>query len=150
MTNTKIISTDQLLSVQEIEKLTALLSVLVPPSANGKMPGAGEFDLMAYLVEQGVDALPLIKPTLDYFDSKFLASSFDERHQSVVDFSTAESALFEALLFHTYAMYYQDDRVMAGIGLVGGAPFPRGNDSVSGDLSLLDRVVEKTKGYRRV
>jgi hypothetical protein len=150
MTNTRIISTDQLLSVQEMKKLNALLNVLVPPSTDGKMPGAGDFDLMAYLVEQGVDALQLIKPPLDNFDSEFLASSPDERHQLVVDFSIAEPALFEAFLFHAYAMYYQDDRVMAGIGLVGGAPFPRGNDSEPGDLSLLDKVVENTKGYRRV
>lgn len=150
MSDKKIITTDQPLTIAQSKLLSALLDTLVPPSDDNQKLGAGELDLVAYLEEQEPEAVPLIKQVIDSFEDDFFSSSLEDRYQLMVQFSLTNPSLFKALLFHTYAMYYQDDRVMAGIGLVGGAPFPRGNDSVPGDLSLLDQVVENTKGYRRV
>lgn len=150
MNEDTIITTDQPLTAAQKGRLAALLNTIVPPSNDTKMPGAGELDLMQYIEEQEPEVAPLINQVVDCFGDDFISGSLDDRHQLMERFSHDEPDLFNVLLFHTYAMYYQNDRVMAGIGLVGGAPFPRGNDAVAGDLSLLDKVVENTKGYRRV
>ena len=41
---------------------------------------------------------------------------------------------------HTVTCYYQDDRVLAAIGLEARPPFPKGYDVPAGDLSLLEPV----------
>ena len=40
-------------------------------------------------------------------------------------------------------------RVLEGIGVGSGPPFPRGNTLEAGDLSLLDPVIAHSKTYRR-
>ena len=65
-------------------------------------------------------------------------------------FSKAHPVLFSGLLLHTYTCYYQDDRVLEGMGEAAGPPFPRGNTVEMGDLSLLDPVVRQSRTYRKL
>ena len=46
MSAKNIITSDNPLSEARQEKLTALLNVIIPPSDDGKLPGAGEMDLV--------------------------------------------------------------------------------------------------------
>jgi len=147
--NNKIV-TDQPLTLAQTELLSDLLNVLIPASDDGLMPGAGELDLKGYLQLQSPDVIAVVRQVLNHFSADFQSMSAVEGHQRVVAFSKAEPGLFETLLFHTYACYYQDDRVMTGIGLAAGPPFPRGNSLDSGDLTSLDKVVSNSRGYRRV
>ena len=145
-----VIATDQPLTAAQRETLTALLDTLVPASDDGVMPSAAELDFLAYLSAQAADFTPLLTQITAEFDEDFAAAPLTERVGVVQSFSERQPELFQALLFHTYACYYQDDRALVGIGMAAGPPFPRGNTVEPGDLSLLDPVVAKSKQYRRV
>ncbi len=145
-----VITSDQLLTSEQAEILSILFNEIIPASDDGVMPGAGELDLISYLQAQTPEVVSAIKEATGFFDTEFPTKSAAERHQRVVEFSVAEPEIFNELLFQSYACYYQNDRVLKGLGLSSGAPFPQGNSVDSGDLTSLDKVVENAKGYRRV
>ncbi len=147
---TDLISTDHPLTNPQQQTLSALLDVLIPADDDGLMPSAGEVDLGAYVNEKSRDFLPALISITDEFEAPFAALSFAERLEQVRSWSEVEPELFQKLLMETYAVYYQQGRVLEGIGSKAGAPFPEGNTVQSGDLSLLDPVLAKPRGYRRV
>ncbi len=148
MTN-KLIATDHPLTESQQHTLSALLDTILPASDDGEMPSAQELDFIGYLSEHAEDFIPTLVETLASFDDEFAGLSLAERYPLVTAFSRTQAAVFEELLFRIYSCYYQDDRVLAGIGLAAGAPFPRGNTIESGDLSLLNPVMQKPRTYRK-
>ena len=148
--DSNVITSDQPLTSEQAELLSSLLNVIIPASDDGVMPGAGELDLVSYLREQTPEVVATIRQASSFFEFDFPSKSATERHQLVVEFSVTEPELFNTLLFQSYACYYQNDRVLTGLGLAAGPPFPRGNSVDSGDLTTLDKVVQNAKGYRRV
>jgi hypothetical protein len=148
MSNDNLITSDSPFEDDELQILNALVDTIVPPDDAGTMPGAGEINFAAYLAEFASDFQPTVRQVLEHFDADFAALDLADRVQRVTAFSKDQRVLFEALLYQVYAGYYQDDRVMEGIGVGKGAPFPRGNTVEPGDLSLLDPVVARGKGYR--
>ena len=148
--DSNVITSDQPLTSEQAELLSSLLNVIIPASDDGVMPGAGELDLVSYLREQTPEVVATIRQASSFFEFDFPSKSATERQQLVVEFSVTEPELFNTLLFQSYACYYQNDRVLTGLGLAAGPPFPRGNSVDSGDLTTLDKVVQNAKGYRRV
>ena len=67
------------------------------------------------------------------------------RSSAIFDFP-----MWKNIVVRTMACYYQDDKVMIALGMEARPPFPKGNEVVSGDLSLLDPVREKKQIYRDV
>ncbi len=113
------------------------------------MPSAGELDFFAFVLEQSKDFVPALARTLDHFDDNFPNDPMSVRLARVKEYARKNAEAFDGLLFQIYDCYYQDDRVRGLIGVVPGAPFPQGNIIEPGDLSLLDAVVERSRGYRR-
>lgn len=148
--DSNVITSDQPLTSEQAALLSSLLNVIIPASDDGVMPGAGELDLVSYLREQTPEVVATIRQASSFFEFDFPSKSATERHQMVVEFSVTEPEMFNTLLFQSYACYYQNDRVLTGLGLAAGPPFPRGNSVDSGDLTTLDKVVQNAKGYRRV
>lgn len=144
-----IITTDHPLTPAQQETLSALLDTLVPASDDGIMPSARELDFVSHLGEQAADFLPALPAVLNGFGEGFAGKPIADRVEIVKAFSTGQPEIFEALLFQTYNCYYQDDRVLTGIGSTAGPPFPRGNTVDAGNLSLLDPVVKRGKTYRK-
>ena len=144
-----IISSDHPLTTGQQAALAALLDTLVPASDDGRLPGASDMDFIAHLGAQAPDFLPVLTGILDAFDESFAAASYEDRYGIVDAYRAREPGLFNACLFQVYACYYQDDRVLEGIGAKPGAPFPEGNDLATGDLSLLDPVVKLGRSYRK-
>jgi hypothetical protein len=145
----ELIATDHPLTTTQQRTLSALLDTLLPASDDGNMPSAETLDFIGYLNEKAPEFVTDLVKIVGYFDAAFAGSSLLGRCAVVDGFSKAQSALFEGLLFHVYACYYQDDRVLEGIGSAAGPPFPRGNTVEAGDLSLLDPVVQRPKTYRK-
>ena len=144
-----IITTDNPLDAGQQETLAVLLDVIIPASEDGRLPSAAAMDLATYINQQDAEFIPVLGRVLDNLREKLFTSLNDsERYQLVEDFSKADPAKFNTLLFFAYACYYQDDRVLEGIGLGKGPPFPRGNTIESGDLSLLDPVLKRPRLYR--
>ena len=149
-----IITSDNPLSEEQHLKLSSLLEVIIPASDDGRMPSAGELDFVAYLREWAPEFLPKIVRVLDALDElcastrEFTTLARFERQLLVEELSRMQPDLFDELHRRTLSCYYQDDRVLIGLGLQPGPPFPRGNTIEPGDLSLLDAVRQRPKLYR--
>jgi hypothetical protein len=145
-----VITTDSPLKTAEQDKLAALLDAIIPANEEKSLPSAKDLDLVAYLNEQAADFIPLLIHGLDDLDDQFARLTAADRHPVVEDLSKTQAALFNGLLFHALACYYQDDRVLEALGMAAGPPFPRGNEIVEGDMSLLDPVLKRPRLYRKV
>ena len=144
----KMITTDHPLSGSQQEILIGLLDVIIPASDDGRMPSAGEIDIMAYIETHAPEFVAALIPGLDSLGAAFAALPQAGRVPLVEAFSLEQAGLFGTLLFHVYACYYQENRVLEGLGIGAGAPFPRGNTVIPGDLSLLDPVLKRPRLYR--
>ena len=72
------------------------------------------------------------------------------RERLVATLRSDDPSFMRALAMHTVTCYYQDDRVLAGLGMEPRAPFPRGYEVHSGDLSLLDPVRRRGRIWREI
>jgi hypothetical protein len=133
----------------QLRRLPALLDTLVPASADGALPSAATLDFRAYLREQAPDFQADLARILDRFDDGFTDLALDRRVELVRGFSQSDPAAFRSLLFRVYDSYYQDPGVCAAIGARPGPPFPTGHSIPAGDLSSLEAVKARGKGYRR-
>jgi hypothetical protein len=149
------------LSPAEARALAAVLDVLVPPSADGRLPGAGALGLArrvedamarapqltaavrealaglaALARERGADALEALAP--------------EPREAVLREVAARVPSFVPGLLFHTYAGYYQHPDVLAAIGLEPRPPFPKGYAVPPSDLdALLAPVRSRAPLYRR-
>jgi len=144
-----LIASDAALDAEQREILEALVDTIVPASEDGRMPSARECDFPGFLARNAPDFLPELTGILADFDSGFTTQPARLRYERVKAFSERTPESFNRLLAQVYGCYYQDERVLAAIGLGAGAPFPRGNTLEPGDLSLLDPVLKNPGTWRR-
>ena len=135
--------------------LSCVLDEIVPPSADGRLPGAGELGLAPGVVQMlgrtpgAVAALADALAALEASGTRpFTRLSKAERLAALTDFVARRPGFVEGLLFPTYAGYYQAPRVLAAIGLEPRPPHPQGHALEPGDLTLLDAVRRRGKIYR--
>jgi len=136
--------------------LEGVLDLIVPPSADGRMPGATEVGVPAYLLAHCADALPILRNELDQLDAQaqavcgqpFAALVAGDR-QALVDALRAQhSGFMSRLALETVTCYYQHDRVLDALGMEVRSPAPLGFKVISGDLMLLAPVRKRGKMYR--
>lgn len=139
--------------------LSHVLDLLIPPSADGRMPGAGEAGVGARidaLAEREAGFHGLVAAGLAALDehahaagaANFAALDTAARLAALGAITPAHSAFVPALLFHTYAGYYQTGPALEGLGMEPRAPFPKGFEMKPFDESLLVRVKTRGKIYR--
>ena len=136
--------------------LDIVLDMIVPPSADGRMPGAAEAGVPAYLYAEAPDALPVLCQELDELDRRsrerfargFAALEQHERKSLIDAMRAREPSFMSRLAMETLACYYQHDRVLEGLGMEARPPYPKGYQVVQGDLSLLEPVRARGKIYR--
>lgn len=143
-----IISTDQPFTPTEQAALNGLLDTLVPGSADERKPSAADVGFVHYLTQQDPLYVPVVKSLLAVFGDFSVQSDIEERYERVLAYSTEDPQGFSELLSRVYDCYYQNNQVREAIGVVSGAPFPQGNEIVSGDLSLLDPVMAEANRHR--
>ena len=143
----------------ETSTLTGVLDEIIPPSRDGKLPGAGELGLVDYIAD-AVEKSPELKPAIleglsaleDLSGGRssegFCALSKDEKAELLNELATTVPAFLPGLTFQTYLGYYQHPRVMEGLGLPGRPPHPKGYELEMGDLGLLDPVRARPRLYR--
>lgn len=156
--------TDQVAPADPVSPLTSgqrasldiVLDMIVPPSADGRMPGAAELGVPAYIYAEAPDALPELRQELAELERRSrerFARGFEQLQQaerkSLVEALRAEAPSFMSrLAMETLACYYQHDRVLEGLGMEARPPYPKGYQVVPGDLSLLEPVRARGKLYR--
>ncbi len=143
-----IIASDRELSAGERQLLAGVTDTLLPASADGVMPSAASVDVAAFLSGNGVDSLPRVRVLLGALDASFLALPLAEREAVLTNLGAVQPEAFAGLIRLVYACYYRDARVLAGIGMASGPPFPRGNAIEAGDLALLDPVLCSPRTWR--
>ncbi len=146
-------------SPDEERALASVLDEIIPPRSDGKLPGAGELGLARYIeqaVQQSLDLGRAIAQGLAALDDlaglrgarDFAALSSQDRLEVLNEIATTEPGFLPGLIFHTYAGYYQDGRVMEALGLEPRPPHPEGYEMEPNDLTLLDPVRQRSRLYR--
>ena len=136
--------------------LDIVLNLIVPPSADARMPGAAEVGVPAYLAAEAPDALPVLRQELDELDRRsrerwargFAELEEVERKTLLGEMRAQAPSFMNRLAMETMACYYQHDRVVEALGREARPPYPKGYQVVQGDLSLLDPVRARGKIYR--
>jgi hypothetical protein len=146
---------DRGFSADEERVLASVLDEIIPPSNDGKLPGAGQLGLARYIDEVSrptPEIRAMIVQGLSDLDNLarsrnapgFAALSREDKMQLL-----NEQAFVLPLTFHTYAGYYQQARVVEALGLEARPPHPKGYHMEPNDLSLLDGVRRRPKLYRQ-
>ena len=147
------------LSDDQARVLAAVLDTLIPPSEDGRLPGAGELGLAVYVeqaLQQAPALLPLITRGLAILDdlarpaspAGFAALPQPGRAELLTRLSESDPGFLPGLLYHTYAGYYQSPRVVEALGLEARPPYPEGYAMEPTDFRLLDAVRRRPKLYR--
>jgi len=137
--------------------LAALLDALVPPSADGRLPGAGELGLasgieaqlgaMCAFTARGLDALDTL--ARERSAGGFAALAAAERAEVLNAHDAADPGFLPGLVFQVYSAYYQHPRVLSGLGLEPRPPHPKGYELEQPDLdALLAPVRARARLYR--
>jgi hypothetical protein len=138
--------------------LSAVLNRLVP--ASDDFPGAGDLGVATYvdtvvgrsaelkrLFSQGLTYIAMISQAQQAQEFSNLAD--DQKDAVLRQVETLDPAFFEALVQHTYSGYYIHPTVIRLLGLEARPPQPRGYHLEPLDLTLLDRVKQRTPMYRQ-
>ena len=146
-------------SPDEERVLSSVLDEIIPPRGDGRLPGAGGLGLSRYIehaVKKTPDLRPAIAQGLAALDDvagrrgarDFAALSSQDKLEVLNEISTTNPAFLPGLIFHTYAGYYQDGRVMEALGLEPRPPHPKGYEMEPSDFTLLDVVRRRPRMYR--
>lgn len=145
---------DRAFSADEKRVLAVVLNEIIPPSADGKLPGAGEAGVADYL-ERALRAMPELRAmvteglaALDGAARSRHGRGFGDLGPDQRTTLLGEQGFVFPLTLHTYAGYYQTARVVEALGLETRAPHPGGYTMEPNDLTLLDAVRRRPKMFR--
>jgi hypothetical protein len=147
------------LSADQERVLASLLDEVVPPSPDGRLPGAGAVGLTAHIART-VERMPMLRPVLEYGLSAiddlarrrsaggFGALSAEQRSAVLKEFAAGDQIFLPAFLFLAYSGYYQTGRVVEALGHEPRAPHPEGYTMGADDWDLLEPVRRRGKVFR--
>ena len=144
----------EILDEELVRTLNVILNLMIPPSEDGKMPGAADVGFLTYLqienntqwIQEGL--IRIIEKSHNKYENEFSALSSSIQTQLIDDLKRKFSQFFNNLTILVMQCYYQHDDVLAGLGLEARPPFPEGYCIIEGDLSLLEPVYLRRKIYR--
>ncbi|MDJ0849832.1 MAG: gluconate 2-dehydrogenase subunit 3 family protein [Myxococcota bacterium] len=148
------------LSPEQERALACLLDEIIPPSRDGRFPGAGEIGL-AHTIEEAFGRIPgfdaVISDGLAALDELarsrgaegFAALQGETRTEVLKAYDEREPGFVPGLVFQTYTAYYLEPRVVEALGLEARPPHPKGYEMEPNDLSLLDPVRARSGPARR-
>ena len=142
------------LNGEQERTLKSLLNLIVPPSEDGKMPGAADVGFLSYAhnkdlstwVREGL--LRIVEESHRMFGQEFSSLSGYDQMQIIDSLRRRLFRFFGRLTTQVIQCYYQHDQVLDAIGHGARTPFPYGYIVEDGDLMLLAPVYERGKIYR--
>lgn len=135
--------------------LDAILDELIPPSEDGKIPGAGALGVADFLPTAQAyasDPAGSVQTILDAVSDDFIALPRDEKVATLKRVEAAQGQDFETLVRLTYMGYYSrsDTRPYVGVGAhpihPNGYPVDRESDAMMDELTAPVRA--RGKAYR--
>ncbi|MBO4223695.1 hypothetical protein [Bradyrhizobium neotropicale] len=141
------------LSQTQRDDLRTIAAMIIPESAEYKVPGADDRAIQAdILATLGRDTEP-VRTALDHLArlaGKPLAElDTAQRDQLAKQFRATGGVPAATLVRVVLQCYYRDDRVLRSLGHEPRAPFPKGHTLEQGDWSLLDPVRARGGSLRR-
>jgi hypothetical protein len=150
---------DASLPEEQARTLSAVLDEVIPPSADGRFPGAGELGIAGH-VEHAMQQTPGVGPVIAQGLSAaeelargrssdgFAALSAQDRVEVLNEVAAQQPAFLPILTLTASAGYYQNARVVEALGMEARPPFPKGHEMEPNDLSLLDEVRQRPRLFR--
>ena len=142
------------LTSAERRALACVLDAIIPPSADGRMPGASAVGVAEH-VEGVLRTLPELHAMVAEGVRELEAQARLQHDRPFVDLDApARAALVAmqpfsyALVPHAYVGYYQQDTVLEAIGVEPRPPHPKGYELPANDLSLLAPVRARGERWR--
>jgi hypothetical protein len=141
------------LTPQQQDDLRTVAALMIPASAEFKVPGADDPLIQAdILATLGRDSGP-VRDALDRLANLAGAplAALDAVRGRAIAMGLRDSgnAAMATLIRVILQCYYRDDRVVRALGLEARPPFPKGHDLPHGDWSLLDPVRARGHTWRR-
>jgi len=136
-----------------------LLDLVIPPTADGRLPGAGALGLAEHALRT-VEKTPMLAPVVEYGLSTlrdaaaqrnpggWAALSPAEKAEVWRAFAAADQFFLPAFLFLAYSGYYLDRRVLDALGMEARPPHPAGHPMGADDWTLLEPVRRRGRMYR--
>ncbi|MEJ2130716.1 MAG: gluconate 2-dehydrogenase subunit 3 family protein [Gammaproteobacteria bacterium] len=151
-----IIGSDSPLPEAQRATLDAVLNLIIPPSDDGRMPGAVDVDVLKHIRDAASGIIPILREELERLDddakvrfgNPFASLVEKDRATLFHEARNGDPTFMQGLVVETLTCYYRDDRVLEAIGMEPRPPYPKGYDVESGDLSLLDPVIARGKKFR--
>ena len=142
------------LDAEQERTLIAILNLIIPPSEDGKMPGAADVGFLTYIqnenneqwIQEGL--IKIIEESHNNYGQELSALSSSIQIELIDNLRRKFFQFFKHLTTLVMQCYYQHDNVLVKIGLEAKPPFPEGYRIVEGDLSLLEPVYLRGKIYR--
>lgn len=134
--------------------LAMVLNQIIPPSSDGRMPGAADIDFLAFAESRS--SLLWIREGLEKIQDesrmRFRRGPAELTDSEAIELmkivARTRRDFFNRFSHMVIQCYYQNDRVLAAIGVELRAPFPKGYDVEAGDLTLLEEVFNRGRIYR--
>ena len=151
----EVITTDSAFSKAQQELIAVIVEMVIP--ADDEMPGAADPDILYAIIsrmEENATVAAMALGVIDEISARHSNQSFLESgqqdRQAVIEIFRAEQVeLAQFIQLYVVASYYQDDRVMAALGLEARPPHPGGYEVEKTDWSILDPVRSKEKIFRQ-
>ncbi|MGB7298873.1 MAG: gluconate 2-dehydrogenase subunit 3 family protein [Burkholderiaceae bacterium] len=145
------------LTSRQQQTLARLSDLMIPASADGRMPAASTLGLFDDISDMAESALTILATGLDQLDDLSAEQNGESFHtlnqvdaMSVADkLKPKARAFFATFTVQNVARYYRHETVMPLIGLEPRPPWPLGNPVDDGDWSLLDPVRNRKPFYRQ-
>ena len=129
--------------------MTAFLDTLIPPSADGKLPGAGALGLgpqVAGAIRSNPKLCAEVEAGLEEVRAgDFEALDLQGRVDAIEAALEAHPKLIRYVTTPLYFAYYQHATVLSGLGLPARPPFPGGFEVEATDPKLLDLLRTRAK-----
>jgi hypothetical protein len=150
----------QLLDTPEARQgLAALLDEVVPPSPDGRLPGAGALgldDALREAARERPELAPMLVDALSRLDGRarargapsFAASSPPARRDAVVALAEESPALLPTLTFLVCTRYYREPAVLRALDLEARPPHPAGYPVPPTDFAILEPVRRRASMVR--
>ena len=156
--NDHLITSDSPFPTDVRDALRVLVQMMIPPSEEHAVPGAGDDVIFADILATARAHQPVVAGILqavneitnNLANANFIALPEDDRLQVTAELRREHPLLVSALVAITAQCYYRDDRVMQSLGMEVRPPYPQGFTLEQGDWSLLDPVRKREKFYRLV
>ena len=151
---TATLASDGGFSAEATNTLTSVLDELIPPSSDGRLPGAGQLGLAEFVIE-ALQKTPELAASvarglaeLDRQARQRMAPGFAALPRDDKVDLLKQWDLVIPVTLQACAGYYCQARVIDALGFEARAPHPEGYEVEPSDLSLLDAVRQRPKLYR--